>query len=130
MIPVREAKMFTGVFLFVWVIPYGIAMLALAALYARFLWRLPSTTRSMFFLAAATFLAGAVGLEMVGGVVYERGNYERAIPIDVCNGLEESLEMLGVVIFLFALTGYLADQFGNLHVSFAREVNAEESAQD
>lgn len=116
--PVREMFGLSGALLFAWVVPYGMAILALAAIYFRFLSNLPKPTRRQFLLAAAVFLGGAMGVEMIGGVVYEAGNFERAVPIEICNGVEEALEMLGVAIFLYALTDHLGREFPGLRLAF------------
>ncbi len=38
----------------------------------RFLWRLPARTRMLMVLAGVTFVAGAVGMELVGREFFRR----------------------------------------------------------
>jgi hypothetical protein len=98
----------TGALHYVWVL-YGILFLVIVALfYARFVASLPRAVTVLILAGALVFLAGALGVEMLSAAV-ESGttefpaglNWPRAI------ALEETLEMLGVVLVIQGLLLFL-----------------------
>jgi hypothetical protein len=105
--PVRDALGTGGAFLHAWIIPYGIALALLLMAYLPFLRALPARTLRLLLAAGGVYLAGAVGMEMVGGYVWDR-HPVRGIPIIAIMALEEALEMVGLAIFAFALLDHLA----------------------
>lgn len=114
--PMRERFDTSGLLFYAWIIPYAALLLVFLAVYARFLLRLPRRTAVLFVIAGATFVAGAMGLEMLGGRHSElHGNLN--LTYVFLQTLEEILEMLGVVIFIYALADYVTAQFGALRLS-------------
>lgn len=107
----------SGFLFFAWVIPYGLLVGLLALLYLRFLYRLPAPTRSGLVLAAGLFLAGAVGLEMVGGQLYEELGGVPDLLYSAVVTLEELLEMSGVLVFIHTLLRYLENARVIVHVA-------------
>jgi hypothetical protein len=103
---------------FVWILPYAMVMLVIAIPYARFMLSLAAGTRRRFILAAAVFLSGAVGLEIVGGLYYESVG-EGDILFVIVESLEDLLEMAGVVIFIHALMYHICTEFGELRIRIA-----------
>ncbi|HLL46809.1 MAG TPA: hypothetical protein VK399_08860, partial [Longimicrobiaceae bacterium] len=104
--PLRGSLNAGGLFHFAWVVP-AIALLAVLGLaYARFLVHLPASTRRLFIMAAATFVGGAVGAEMVGGAWVESRGFHNLGSVLIWT-VEESLEMLGIVVFVYALLHHL-----------------------
>ena len=97
---------------FAWFIPYIVLLLLLGLLFVRFLFKLPSQTRFLFLLGGFVFVSGAVGMEMVGGKYWSEQGWaiDGSDPVDLRYALiitlEELLEMLGIVIFIFALSRY------------------------
>lgn len=72
--------------------------------------------RNLFAISGTTFVTGAIGFELLGGrqaFLYGRDNLTFAF-LYTC---EESLEMVGIGIFIYALLIYLAKQFEPLTVS-------------
>jgi hypothetical protein len=99
---IRDLLHTGGYLYFAWVIPGSVLVLVLAIISLRWFLSLPKRIRRLFFIAAAVFLAGAVGLEMVGGhIVQSRGsnNFTYALLAN----LEEVLEMSGLLIFITGL---------------------------
>ena len=100
-----------GYLRWLWVLPYGFAVLIIATLYLNFLMRLASATRFRFILAALIFLGGAIGFEMLSAqerdLIVGR-NY--TVLYCVLYSLEEFLEMVGVAVFIYALLKHLADE--------------------
>ena len=97
-----------GYLLWLWVIPYGFAVLVLAAVYLRFLVRLLRTTRYYFILAALLFLGGVIDVEMLSA--WEKDLNGSTILYCALYSLEEFLEMIGVAVFIYALLKHLADE--------------------
>lgn len=118
-LPLRESFSTSGVLYFAWVIPYAAAIGVLALIYSRFLLRLPRQTMFLFLAAGLIFVSGAIGLEMVGGRWADlHGNKDLIYSLIVT--CEEFLEMLGIVIFIYALVSYIAEHFEDLTISTAR----------
>jgi hypothetical protein len=95
----------TGVFVSAWVIPVGAATAILGVFYLPMLLRLPRWFRARAFIAAAVFLSGALGMEMLAGPILEQQG--RGLAFDLCCAIEELLEMTGVAIWICALVRYL-----------------------
>ena len=99
-----------GIFYFAWVIP-GFAVVFILALYfLRFLLRLPARTRFAFMGAATLFLGGALAVELVGSRYAELHGGEN-LTYNMIATVEESLEMAGVIVFIYALLKYIADNY-------------------
>jgi hypothetical protein len=108
----------SGFFYYSWVIP-GIAFVLIVLLaYVRFLTHLPRRTALFFLLAGGLFVAGAIGVEMLGSLldfeVQESGNRMQDMPYStrilsvVSVAIEEFLEMLSIAIFIYALLSYIS----------------------
>jgi len=110
----------SGFLYFPWVIPYSVLVVILGLFYFRFLLHLPRPTMIRFIVAGSIFLAGAVGLEMVGAREADI-NGTTTITYSVLYTVEELCEMIGIVIFLQALLEYYASEFGDLKVNFPQQ---------
>jgi hypothetical protein len=108
-----------GMLYFLWVVPYGIATLLLGLAYLKFVWELPKDTRVRFVVAGVIFLGGALGVEMLGAREADLHGYE-TVTYCVLYSLEEMLEMLGIIIFIYALLSHLASEIGRLSLVFGR----------
>ena len=75
----------------------------MAIAYARFLIHLPRRTCVLFLLAGAVYVGGALGMEMVAAVYDQSHGYENAVTASLST-VEETMEMLGLVLFNYALT--------------------------
>ena len=99
-----------GIFYFAWVIP-GVAVVCILTLYfLRFHLRLPAKTRTTFLVSSALFISGAIGFELVGGRYAELYGSEN-LTYSMIATAEESLEMAGVIVFIYALLDYIADHY-------------------
>jgi hypothetical protein len=83
------------------------AVLLLFAAYVPFLSRLPAASRWRFIVAGATFLAGAVGVEVLSGAARDQFGFED-LRFALLTTLEELLELTGVALFLRALVLHMA----------------------
>lgn len=117
--PVRNLLNTSGIFYLAWIIPYGIAMVFIGLIYIKFLLRLPKKTRLLFFTAAFIYISGAFGLEMIEGMVFERSGDQRNLTMDILDTLEETMEMVGVVIFIYALLSYIADNLPDFKITIS-----------
>ena len=91
---------------FSWAIPGGIFAALFGLAYLRFLLHLPSRTRWLFIIAGCMFVTGAVVVEMSTDW-YDDEDLLNTLPYNLWNALEEGLEMGGVVLFIYALLGYM-----------------------
>lgn len=115
--PVRNALNTSGVFYYAWVIPYAAGVLAIGLVYLRFLLALPRRTALGFILAGGIFVTGAIGIEMLGGVIFEMVGGKDPIYV-AAQTVEEALEMFGIVIFIYVIADYIAGHFGSVSISF------------
>jgi hypothetical protein len=116
--PVRELLAAGGIFYFAWIIPYGIIFLFFVLFYLSFFFNLPKKFKLLFAISAAIYLSGSLGFEMIGGVIYE-SNPNHTLAIDITNTIEETLEMIGVLIFIYGLTQYIAVYQNKISIEFA-----------
>ena len=98
-----------GIFRFAWVIP-GIALvLALIPYFWKFVLNLPRHTRHNFLTAAAIYLGGAIGTELLGGYFFATYGSTDSFLYSMIATVEESLEMSGVILFIYGLMVYRAE---------------------
>ncbi len=117
--PVRNVTGASGLLYYAWVIPYAFALLALGLLYLRFLLGLPRHTAVLFVASGAVFVTGAVGFEMLGGLFFQTfgSNTPGYVALQT---VEEGMEMVGVVMFIYALVDYIARELGGLQITIER----------
>jgi len=106
-----------GVFHHAWIIPYIALVVLIGSYFLRFLLHLPGTVRLRFLIAATAYLGGAVGMEMIGGRYAEVHGEENWI-YSVFSTIEESLEMAGLITFIWALLKYCADNYKEVRLRF------------
>ena len=100
-----------------WVIPYTALVIYLGWRFKKFLRSLKKQTRQKFLQSATIFLTGAVGMEVVGSYLVRSGNIRlHSIWYGSITGLEELLEILGLIMFLITLANYLIRQNGGIHL--------------
>lgn len=64
---------------------------------------LPARTPWLFFVAGAIYVGGALGMELVEGMTFHAGFRRVRRQRVMLNSIEESMEMIGVVIFIRAV---------------------------
>ena len=116
--PLQERWNTSGAFHYAWVIPYGIASLVFGLAFLRFLLRLPRKTAIQFVIGGAVFVTGAIGMEMLGGLLFEESTAAGIKPWGYwcVQTLEEALEMSGVLIFMLGLADYINSHLGGLTI--------------
>lgn len=91
-----------GVLYYSWVVPAAILTSTFVAVYAWFWLRLPAPTRRGFALAFVLYVGGALGMELPLGAWYEAHGDEN-LGYGVLDFVEESLELVGLCVFLLAI---------------------------
>jgi len=105
-LPMRELVGNTPILHFAWIVPYALLTLILAVAVAPTIFRVPPHPRRWLFLSAGAYLTGALGLEALDGWWLVRIGGPEARPelvYELLTTVEESLEMLGLVLLTFAL---------------------------
>ena len=107
--------------------PRMLAVTVFALVYLRFLFSLSNSFRWLFILAAVLYVGGAAGLQMLAW--HYKYPLFQANPDDVnardnmtftlIGQAEEVLEMVGVIVFMYALLQYLAWHKVRVELSFA-----------
>jgi len=120
--PTREAFKTSWLFFYAWVIPYGIALVVFIIAYSKFLFNLPKNTMILFLVSGAIFVSGAIGFELLGGRQDELyGNTN--ILYSFYYTCEESLEMVGIAIFIYTLLSYMVNQFDSIKITISNKKN-------
>ena len=94
-----------------WTLPYLLLATLFCAVYWRFVKRLPSPIRRLLSAGGGTFVLGAAGVELAGARLWE---LDRPVSYMAVVALEETLEMVGIVIVAYALLTYLAREIGQV----------------
>lgn len=95
----------SGVFTFGWWVLAAPLVVVFAAAYLRFLRGLPSRIGLLIVVAGTLYVGGALGMEVVGSwLADDRGML--STPYVLATTTEEVLEMLGAVVFLYAVATY------------------------
>lgn len=116
MAPLRETLNVSGLLYFAWVIPYSIALIVFVGVYVRFLLRLPRQTMILFITSGAIFVTGAIGFELLGGREAEFASTSSDM-FFLFVTFEETLEILGIVLFIHTLLNYMCDEFGTISIT-------------
>jgi len=118
-LPVREllGDGSYNILYFAWVVPGIVLVLCLALYFQKFLFRLSAPTRFRFFMAAAIYLGGAIGIEMIGGRHVALHGHQNLTYVMITN-LEEGLEMAGLVLFIWALLKYCSENYAEVQFQF------------
>jgi hypothetical protein len=110
-----------GVFYFIWIIPGSLFVLFFFLKYFGFLKTLPMKTRSLMIFAGGIFVAGAIGVEMIGAWYTDLFGYHADLTYALITTVEEVLEMLSVLMLLYTLLSYLGDQAQALQIKVLRK---------
>lgn len=113
---VGEGK--TQFLLYAWVVPGIILIFILGLIFIKFLIGLPKRTRNGFIIAGVIYVSGAIGMEMVGG--YYKVEYgPQSLAYFAAATLEETLEMVGVVLFIREILRYLASLTPKIEIALS-----------
>ncbi|MGH2412354.1 MAG: hypothetical protein ACRDEA_01385 [Microcystaceae cyanobacterium] len=90
----------------IWVIPGAIFVVIFLQKYWKFTMHLPKRSRFHFILAAALYIGGALMMEMVGSEIAELEGQQH-LTYALLASLEEVMEMMGVIVFIYGLLFYI-----------------------
>jgi hypothetical protein len=100
-----------------WVVPYAVLAATVAALFFRFWWRQPRDIRWQMVVAATVYVGGALGLELLGSSIVAKTG-EGSAPYVVEQIVEESMEMIGIALFIRTLAQLIQSRVGSLTLQF------------
>lgn len=109
--PLRTTLGASGLLYYPWVIVGSAAVATGALVFRRFMRALPVRTRRSLVTAGAVFVAGALGVEAVSGMYAEMHGRDN-LSYGLITSVEETLEMLGIVIVPRALLEHIRDHVG------------------
>ncbi|MBW4663463.1 MAG: hypothetical protein KME01_04560 [Chroococcus sp. CMT-3BRIN-NPC107] len=107
----------SGFLYYAWVIPGAIFAFAVFLGFLKFIKALPPKTKRLFLTAGTVFVGGAIGMELLSGAyaeLYTHNNFTSAI----LTSIEEFMEMIGIVIFIYALLSYIGSELRGLNLNF------------
>lgn len=81
---------------------------------------LPAATMLRFLMAATFYIGGAIGVELIGSSHAELHGYENWMYALIAT-LEESLEMAGLIVFIWALLKHPADNHKEVRFRFGAQ---------
>lgn len=111
--PIRNVMHTTGFFYFAWLLPAVISLIIFIGFNINFLFSLPNKFQKLFFSSAFIYVTGAFLMEMVGGKFlsfYGQNNMGYALVTTI----EESLELFGIILLLYALLNYVKTELPSL----------------
>lgn len=97
-------------------LPLGLLALALGYFYWRFLLSLPGKTHWGFILAGGLYVGAAFGLQQLDK--YYKVAFGQNAGYLALTTLEESLELLGIALFIAALLDYIVGELPDLKIKF------------
>lgn len=107
---------FGGWLNFQWVLLGVPLTLIIAIFYLKFLAHLPHKTKTLFLLAGALYVGGALGLEILAGH-QESLNTSSDFLYKLFTTIEELWEKLGVLVFIQALLGYMEKYVNQIQIA-------------
>ena len=105
-----------GVAFYGWVVPVGVLVAVFALSYLKFVAHLPAATRRKVVLAGVIYVGGALGIELLLGAFADRHG-EDSFTWTMISWVEETLEMAGSSLFLYALLEYLGRSAPDLRIA-------------
>ena len=111
--PLRKLLNTSGLFYYAWVIPAGLFLVALFLWYRKFLAELPIKFRRLFILSGAIYIAGSMGMEMIGGLFTSQQG-ANSLTYAMITNFEETLEIIGIILLIHVLFSYIESLGGVL----------------
>jgi hypothetical protein len=119
----KQFDYFGGYFYYSWVAVGLCFVLAVGGAYLRFLAHLPEGTRRLFVVAGVLYVGGALGLEMIESRLdFLQGGHE-SLAYQSLVGVEEACEMMGIVLFIYALLSYIGSTLSSVRIVVSQSVS-------
>lgn len=97
----------SGTLYFSWVIPGAIFAAVVGISFTKLLLSLGWRTRILFLASGAIFVSGAIGMELIAGIIFAGADTEldalSSVAHVLSQAVEEGLEMIGMALFLCTL---------------------------
>jgi len=109
----------TGFLHFAWVLPGILVTLFFALWFLQFLLHLAPRTRLLVVLSGLLFIGGAVGVELFEGrhaALHGSNN----LTFDTFVLVEETLEMVGLTVFIYTMLRYIEHHYGEVRFRLGR----------
>ena len=103
-------------------------MLAFMAAYIPFLWKLPFAVKKLMILSGIVFVGGALGMEALESY-YHTETGQKGFYFAIMTSIEEAMEMLGILLFLYTLLHYIELAFGGISINLVARHNSREAIQ-
>lgn len=116
----------TGWLRYAWVAPATAIVAPVLVSFSGFARALPRPTGRRFVTAALVYLSGALLLE-AASARYATDHGEGALGYDLLVSVEESLEMGGVILFIYALLDHLRAEGARIRVGFGQVADSADS---
>ena len=111
-----------------WVVPYAVLALILLWRFRRFLGSISRPTASRLLRSGAVYIGGAIGMEMIGSFAVRSSLIRLHSPwYGAITGLEEALELLGIILLIDALLRALLDQRNSIDLILRLDTDSDDS---
>jgi len=98
-----------------WVLPYAVLALGVAAFFLKFFFSLQAKYRWCFAVSAAVYVTGAIGFELLEAAHTEKHGMD-SIGFGILYSIEETLEMLAVILAIWGFMGYAIEHCEGLNM--------------
>lgn len=105
---------------FLWTIVGALSILIITIVYLKFLFNLPRETRMRFIVAGCIYCLGAIGFECIGGYGLDWEHRLHNLTYCTMVTIEETLEMVGLLLFIRTFLIYMAEHVPGVSVVFTR----------
>ena len=110
-----------------WVVPYAALALILLWRFRQFLGSISRATASRLLQAGAVYIGGAIGMEMIGSFAVRSSLIRLHSPwYGAITGLEEALELFGIILLIDALLRELLDQRNSIELTLRLSTNSDQ----
>lgn len=111
MAPIKNGFNLSGFLHYSWIVGYGVGVLLLTGLFYPVWRKLHRTAKLWFCLSAATYVIGALGIEMLEGKRFEAVGTDQELFTGLLITVQESLEMAGLIMFIYSLLILLQKEY-------------------
>ena len=119
----KNAVETTGALYYVWIVPYAAIAAFFGIILLPWFWKLSGPVKTLFMVSGLLYLGGAIGMEVVGGLIITdpaniaiEQNWK--IPeFVIAITIEESLEMIGLSLFIWTIFRYISAPTGRLGIT-------------
>lgn len=97
-----------------WVLVYAVVVVGVALTFGRFVLKLPSEIRRLIIIAGVGYVFAAMGFEWLAGIYLTTHEWSFGLGYHLFTLFEETLEMVAIVMLLYALMSYAVKYAGGL----------------